>query len=141
VAIEHDDALRAVLGRLRSTQLRVDSPWNHVLADERGCEVDVHLVRFENDGTAIYESVDDDPYVMRPVVFVTGMIGGRTVRCVNAEQQMLDHAGGYVPGETDLADMRLLHDRLGTANLPCTVGGRPIRPRGTGRARRRARAV
>jgi lincosamide nucleotidyltransferase A/C/D/E len=118
VAIEDDGTLRAALGRLGFTQLRVDSPWNHVLADQRCRQVDVHLVRFEDDGSALYEVVDDDPYVLPPEVFVTGVIGGRTVRCVSADQQMHDHAGGYVPGETDFADMRLLHERLGTAYLP-----------------------
>jgi len=118
VAIEDDEALRAALGRLGFTQLRVDSPWNHVLTDQRGRQVDVHLVRFGEDGTAIYEVANANPYVMPPEVFVTGMIGGRVVSCVSAKQQMLDHAGGYIPGETDFADMRLLHERLGTSYLP-----------------------
>jgi lincosamide nucleotidyltransferase A/C/D/E len=118
VAIEDAETLRAALGQLGFTQLRVDTPWNHVLADERERQVDVHFVRFEEDGTATYEFVDDDPYVLPPEVFVTGTIGERTVRCVSADQQMFDHAGGYVPGETDFADMLLLHERLGTAYLP-----------------------
>jgi len=118
VAMEDDSALRAALARLGFTQFRVDNPSNHVLADESGRQVDVHLIRVEDDGSALYEVVGDDPYVLPREVFTTGVVGGRTVRCISADQQMLDHASGYVPGETDLTDMRLLHERIGTAYLP-----------------------
>jgi lincosamide nucleotidyltransferase A/C/D/E len=47
-----------------------------------------------------------------------GSIGGRAVNCLTAEVQMLCHAHGYVPGETDFHDMRLLNSRLGTPLLP-----------------------
>jgi lincosamide nucleotidyltransferase A/C/D/E len=117
VRVEHDRALRDALGSLGFFQLRVDSPWNHVLADGNGRQVDVHLVHVHEDGTAVYEIEDDDPYVMAPEVFTTGEIGGRTVPCVTPAQQMRDHAGGYEPGETDHADMRRLHDRFGTPYL------------------------
>lgn len=50
--------------------------------------------------------------------FTVGQIVGRTVPCVTAEQQMLDHAGGYEPGETDHRDMHAMHERLGTPYLP-----------------------
>jgi lincosamide nucleotidyltransferase A/C/D/E len=118
VSMEDDSALRTALARLGFTQLRVDSPSNHVLADRSGRQVDVHLVRFAEDGTALFEVVGDEPYVLPPDVLVTGTIGGRKVRCISADQQMLDHASGYVLGETDFADMRVLHDRLGTTYLP-----------------------
>jgi lincosamide nucleotidyltransferase A/C/D/E len=118
VSVEDDGPLRAALAHAGFTQLRVDSPSNYVLADQRDRQIDVHLVQCMEDGGAVYEVVDADPYVLPPEVFTVGTIGGREVRCVNAHQQMIDHAGGYVPGATDFADMRLLHQRLGTPYLP-----------------------
>ena len=47
-----------------------------------------------------------------------GRIASREVRCLSAEVQMLCHATGYTPGETDVHDMRLLNARLGTVLLP-----------------------
>lgn len=118
VRIEHDGALRVTLGAQGFGLLRVDSPWNYVLVDGRGRQVDVHLVHVQVDGTAVYDVEDDEPYVMPADRFTTGVIAGRVVPCVTAEQQMLDHAGGYEPGETDRADMRALKERLGTPLLP-----------------------
>ena len=46
-----------------------------------------------------------------------GSIAGRAVSCLTAEMQMVGHAGGYAPHETDFHDMRLLHQRFGTALL------------------------
>lgn len=34
--------------------------------------------------------------------------------CLTPDVQMLCHAHGYQPGDTDFHDMRLLHERLGT---------------------------
>jgi lincosamide nucleotidyltransferase A/C/D/E len=118
VSVEDDGPLRAALARAGFTQLRVDSPSSYVLADQLDRQIDVHLVRFKDDGSAVYDVAGGDPYMLPPEVFTVGTIGGREVRCVNADQQMMDHAGGYVPGATDFADMRLLHERLGTPYLP-----------------------
>jgi len=41
-------------------------------------------------------------------------ISGYRVECLSAEAQMSNHSWGYEPGDTDVQDMRLLHDRLGT---------------------------
>ena len=52
-----------------------------------------------------------------------GRVGTREVRCLTADVQMLCHATGYTPGDTDFHDMRLLHARLGTRLLPPYDGG------------------
>jgi SAM-dependent methyltransferase len=48
----------------------------------------------------------------------TGSIQGGAVSCLTPDVQMLDHAGGYLPGDTDFHDMALLHERFGTTLLP-----------------------
>jgi lincosamide nucleotidyltransferase A/C/D/E len=113
------EAERTMIGRLAErgfTEVRRDSPVNYVLGDRSDRRVDVHVMHVRADGSSVYDG--DEPYVMPATAFVTGAIGGVEVRCVSAAQQMLDHSGGYEPGDTDFADMRLLHDRLATPYLP-----------------------
>lgn len=57
-------------------------------------------------------------YVIPAEAFTTGSIGGRTVACVSAEQQFLDHEGGYDLDETDHEDMRKLREFVGASRRP-----------------------
>ena len=59
----------------------------------------------------------DEEWIYPADAFTSGVIGGRTVACLSGEQQMRDHAFGYEPVETDHADMRALHELLGTGLL------------------------
>ena len=43
-----------------------------------------------------------------------GRIDGREVRCLTADLQMLCHATGYEPADSDVDDMRRLHEKFGT---------------------------
>jgi lincosamide nucleotidyltransferase A/C/D/E len=89
---------------------------NFVLRDGRGREVDVHPVRFDDAGDGVYRMEDGGDWIFPAAGFVgRGVVGGRDVRCLTPEVQMLGHAGGYEPHETDFHDMRLLHERFGTA--------------------------
>lgn len=91
---------------------------NFVLRDDRGREVDVHPVRFDDEGNGIYRMEDGGDWTYAAAGFAgRGFVGGRAVTCLTAEMQMVGHAGGYAPHETDFHDMRLLHERFGTALL------------------------
>jgi len=102
---------------------------NFVLRDGRGREVDVHPVRFEDGGNGIYRMENGDDWIIPAEGFTgRGTIGGRTVRCMSPDIQMLNHAGGYEPAETDFHDMRLLNERFGTAlQGPYASGAGPTR--------------
>jgi lincosamide nucleotidyltransferase A/C/D/E len=92
---------------------------NFVVRDTRGREIDVHPVRFDSDGNGIYRMENGDDWVFPAEGFQgRGRIAGREVMALTPDVQMLCHATGYMPDETDFADMRLLHTRLGTPLLP-----------------------
>jgi len=92
---------------------------NFVLRDEHGREIDVHPVRFDDAGNGIYRMENGDDWVFPAAGFTgNGRLGSRAVRCLTADVQMIDHATGYEPGDTDFHDMRLLNARLGTGLLP-----------------------
>jgi lincosamide nucleotidyltransferase A/C/D/E len=91
---------------------------NFVLGDRAAREIDVHPVRFDARGDGIYRMENGDDWTFPAAGFTgTGRIGARDVRCLTPDVQMLCHATGYEPDEIDVQDMRLLHERLGTALL------------------------
>ena len=117
--------LCAVLAQRGIHHLRGELHSNFVLGDGKGLEVDVHPVRFDRNGDGIYRMENGEDWVFPAEAFNgLGRIGSRTVRCLSADVQMLDHATGYEPGPTDFHDMWLLHDRLGTKLLPPYDGPR-----------------
>ena len=91
---------------------------NFVLRDARGREVDLHAIRFAESGDGLYRMESGAEWVFPAAGFEgRGLVDGREVRCLTADVQMLCHAHGYVPSETDFHDMRLLNARLGTRLL------------------------
>ena len=114
----HESRMRAVLRTHGFTQIPGGVPQSFILADERGREVDVHPVRFDEDGIGHVLSERGEPFDHAAEAFrATGSVSGRPVACLSAEAQMSNHSWGYTPGDTDIHDMRLLHERLGTALL------------------------
>ena len=92
---------------------------NFVLRDSGVREVDIHAIRFDEAGNGIYPMASGTTWIFPAEGFEgRGLVDGREVRCLSAEVQMLCHAHGYVPGETDFHDMLLLNARLGTRLLP-----------------------
>jgi len=92
---------------------------NFVLRDGAGREIDVHPVTFDAHGNGVYRMENGGDWVFPADGFSgRGRVGAREVRCLTADVQMLCHATGYTPGETDFHDMRLLNTRLGTALMP-----------------------
>lgn len=102
--------LRTVLECEGFREVEGGPPWNFVLVDDRGREVDVHTVRFDEDGNGLY-----GPHgLMYPAgsLDAIGTVRGIRVRCKTAEAQVADRVG-YEWGAGDYHDVRLLHERLG----------------------------
>jgi lincosamide nucleotidyltransferase A/C/D/E len=91
------------------------------VADGQGREVDFHLVTPTPDGGGDQAGPDGGCFHYPPPV--TGSVGGRPVRCVDAATQVRAHLG-YPPTAKDRADLRLLHERLGV-DLPPPYGPPP----------------
>jgi lincosamide nucleotidyltransferase A/C/D/E len=119
VRVEDTARMRDLLASRGLREFRGDLGSNHVIGDGRRLEVDVHPVRFDEAGNGFYRMENGEDWVFAAEGFQgVGRLGSRVVRCLTAEQQMIDHATGYEPIAKDFADMRLLHERLGTVLLP-----------------------
>jgi lincosamide nucleotidyltransferase A/C/D/E len=111
----HEPRMREALATHGFMQVARDPAQNFILADERGREVDVHPVRFDDQGNGHLLSEDGVPFGHSAEAFAAmGGVSGYSVACLSAEAQMSNHSWGYEPGDTDVQDMRLLYERLGT---------------------------
>ena len=91
-------------------------PKSFVLVDAAGHQVDVHPVVLDDErGGGVYLMEDDREWVYPAAGFAgRGRIGGRHVRCLTPEVQMLVH-DGYDLEEKDYRELFLLHRRFGVA--------------------------
>ncbi|WP_221761145.1 nucleotidyltransferase domain-containing protein [Kibdelosporangium aridum] len=88
-------------------------PIRFVHAHEDGREIDLHPLVFQSDGSARQASLQpDEPFIYPADCFVTGVIHGRQVPCLSAEQQVYFHQG-YEPSERDRHDMAQLRRAFG----------------------------
>ena len=98
----------ALIGRSRPT---LEAATAFVLEDGSGSELDFHIVRLDEHGHWV--PAWDSDLVFPPEAFAgVGTIGGRRVRCLSAQMQMRTHTG-YALKESDVHDLRLLHERFG----------------------------
>ena len=98
----------ALIGRERPA---VEAATAFVLEDGLSRELDFHIVRFDEHGHGV--PAWDNDLIFPPEAFAgVGTIGGRRVRCLSAEMQMRTHTG-YALKESDIHDLRLLHNRFG----------------------------
>ncbi len=88
------------------------SPWNFVLGDDDGREVDVHVIIFDTEGNGVYGPVEKG--VMFPAASLSGSgaIDGHAVRCNSAEYQVRFHTG-YELHDSDFRDVAALCERFG----------------------------
>jgi lincosamide nucleotidyltransferase A/C/D/E len=88
-------------------------PQSFELVDRQGRQVDVHPVIWNEDGDGLYEMRTGEiwPYPARGFDG-RGRVGGRDVRCLTPEAQVITHAG-YELDEHDLADLCALRERFG----------------------------
>ncbi len=100
--------LPALIGRARPA---AEVATAFVLKDDSGREIDFHVVRFDEHGHGV--PAWNNNFIFAPEAFAgLGTVGGTGVRCLPAETQMLTHTG-YVLQESDVHDLRLLHNRFG----------------------------
>jgi lincosamide nucleotidyltransferase A/C/D/E len=90
------------------------SPMSAVFVDVHGRQVDVHPVLFDQArGGGVYVMEDGDEWVYPDYAFTgEGVVGGRPVRCLSPEAQVLVH-DGYELTDKDYCELDLLHERFG----------------------------
>jgi lincosamide nucleotidyltransferase A/C/D/E len=87
-------------------------PWNFVLGNGAGLEVDVHAFTFNENGDGVYGPPEQGDYYRADALIGEGFIGGRRVRCISPEWLVRFHAG-YEPTETDYHDVMAICERFG----------------------------
>jgi lincosamide nucleotidyltransferase A/C/D/E len=103
-------------------------PGNFVLVDTLGRQVDVHPVAFDHRG-GVYLMEEGREWIYPAAGFAgRGHVGGRPVRCLSADVQVLVHAG-YELTEKDYRELWLLHERFAVA-LPAKVREQALASRG-----------
>jgi len=116
IVIEQRDLL-ALVAALRShgygAVARDDTrPWNFVLGDEHGHEIDFHVIVLGRDGAGVYGPPDHGVLFPAESLTGSGIIAGREVACISPQWQVAFRTG-YAVDETDWADVKALSERFG----------------------------
>ena len=82
---------------------------NFVLGDGK-YEIDVHVVRIDDEGVGIYNEEENDHYPAESLTG-TGLINGQVVRCISPEWTVKFHTR-YRLTETDRHDVKLLCEKF-----------------------------
>ncbi len=97
---------------------REDSrPWNFVMGNGDGKEVDFHVIVLDDEGNGLY-GPPEAAEGMYPADALQGRgtVDGLPVRCLSPEFQMRSHSG-YELNDMDVKDVTALADKFGL-NLP-----------------------
>lgn len=131
--------LRDVLAECGYQQIPRDDtrPWNFVLGNGAGLEVDVHAFTFDENGDGVYGPPENGDYYRADALTGEGVIDGRPVRCISPEW-LVRFRTGYELEETDFHDVTALCERFGI-ELPREYRDGPPAAR-TSRSRERARS-
>jgi lincosamide nucleotidyltransferase A/C/D/E len=115
IAIQQKDVagLRAFLEPrgYRDVERPDTRPWNFVLGDDRGHEVDVHVIVLDERRNGIYGPKENGEMYPAPALSGTGVLAGRTVRCISPEWVVRFHSG-YALTDKDYADVSALCNRF-----------------------------
>ena len=98
----------------RRIKREIERPFNFVLADNSGREIDVHVISLNEHGDGIYGHQQDGVMYPRDSLTGTGLIDGRVVRCISPQWMVRFHSG-YELTEKDYRDVSALCEEFGLA--------------------------
>jgi lincosamide nucleotidyltransferase A/C/D/E len=104
----------AALAALHTLGYEIETDWRPTrveLAAPGSRWVDLHPLTFEASGDGIQLGPAGERWVYPADGFATGSVGGRTVGCISAAQQILFHSG-YELRDRDRHDLTLLRSLL-----------------------------
>jgi len=116
--------VRDILGRRGFDIRRGTPPDSFVLADGAGLEVDIHAIKFDDEGNGIYRMENGQDWIYPAEGFGGhGAVEGRSVRYLSPTAQVFCHAHGYTPTAKDCRDMDLLRRRFDVELPPQLMRG------------------
>ena len=106
--------LRKILSKQGYKEAKKDDTreWNFVLGNNRGEEIDVHVVKLDASGNGIYGPEKNNEVYPADSLRAKGVIAGKKVRCLSADYQIKSHLG-YKTGEKDIKDVTALSNMFG----------------------------
>jgi len=116
IVIEERDtrvAVAALEHRGYSPVPRSDTrPWNFVLGDNTGHQIDFHVIVLDEQGRGVYGPPENGESYPAEALMGKGSVNSRPVDCITAEWLVRFHTG-YEVDETDWADVSALCQRFG----------------------------
>jgi lincosamide nucleotidyltransferase A/C/D/E len=100
----------------REIKLEHAHPWNFVLGDGAGRELDVHVIVLDGQGNGIYGPSENGEMYPAASLTGTGRIEDQVVRCISAEWMVKFHSG-YTLREKDYCDVSALCEKF-SIDLP-----------------------
>lgn len=124
IAIQEKDVpvLRHLLQAQGYNEIKLGDarPWNFVLGDENGKEIDVHVILLDEQGDGIYGPPEKGEKYPAASLIGAGMIAGQTVRCISPEWAVKFHSD-YDLKDKDFRDVSALCKKFGI-ELPAEYG-------------------
>jgi lincosamide nucleotidyltransferase A/C/D/E len=116
IAIQQKDvaALREFLHAQSYREIKLEDarPWNFVLGDENGREIDVHVIVLDDKGNGIYGPREKGEMYPAASLTGTGSIERQAVRCISPEWMVKFHSG-YDLKDKDFRDVSALCEKFG----------------------------
>jgi lincosamide nucleotidyltransferase A/C/D/E len=96
----------------KEIKLEIARPHNFVLGDNKGREIDIHVVTFDEQGRIIYGPIENGDIYPPELFGGIGIINGKTIKCITTEWVIKWHMG-YTPREIDFKDVSALCRKFG----------------------------
>lgn len=103
-----------VSGGYSRSKREIERPFNFVLADRGGREIDVHVISLDENGNGIYGAPENGLAYPADSLTGTGTISGCAVRCISPQWVVKFHSG-YELTEKDYQDVSAICEKYGMA--------------------------
>jgi lincosamide nucleotidyltransferase A/C/D/E len=87
-------------------------PWNFVLGDDAGHQIDFHVIVLDEHGRGVYGPPENGESYPAEALTGTGTVNGYPASCITAEWLVRFHTG-YDADAVDFADVAALCERFG----------------------------